>query len=103
MLVTLIRKSTYNMKPILKLRSEGIYLLEGRAVAKNLFFESKYDIEQAHRFAKRYFNGMIDVLEYNFTPHGWSLIIQNYLMPIQLQLTVISNQLISHHIIPTLL
>lgn len=64
------------MKSIKKLEENSIYLLSGKAVAKNAFFETRKDVEFAHRYIMRYLQGMMDIQDYLFTPDGWMLIVK---------------------------
>lgn len=64
------------MKEIKKLQPNSLYYLSGKAVAKNTFFENKEDVLLAHRYIKRYLEGMMEIIEYLFTDEGWVLIVR---------------------------
>lgn len=64
------------MKTVKNLKENGIYLITGKAVAKNAFFENRIDVELAHRYIVRYLTGMMEVQDYLFTPEGWMLIVK---------------------------
>lgn len=58
-----------------KLRAEGLYLLNSESVAQNIYFETKRDIKWAHRMIQRHLEGVMEVVDYLFTPNGWILIV----------------------------
>ncbi len=64
------------MIPIKQVRSSSLYILCGKAVAKNPFFEEPKDVLLAHRFAKRFLEPIMDIIEYNFTKDGWIFIVK---------------------------
>ena len=61
-----------------KLEPDQIYLLCSESIAKNIYFETKRDIEFAHHMINKYIKYIGEVLEYLITPTGWMILLKTH-------------------------
>ena len=59
-----------------KLRSDGLYLIQSESAARSMYFESKKQISYAKKMFRRHFAGVIEILSEYYTNKGIAILIR---------------------------
>lgn len=59
-----------------KLFASSIYVISSESAAQNLYFENRTNLIYAHKKIKEHMGGVLEVMNYLFTPYGWLMLVK---------------------------